>query len=381
MKVAFATTFNSQDVSNWSGTPLNMSTGFANAGDEIIPIGNLKRRLPKYFKIKQFWKQLACGQRESPRFNITTAKYYSEQTAKLLTACTADIVIAPQINPIAYLDTNKPIVLWTDALYASLIGFYPGFSNHSASSIAQGNIITRECLSRCSLAIFSSDWAARTAIEIYGVSHEKVKVVPFGANIDCTHSLSDITAMLKRRSKNAVKLLFLGKHWDRKGGDTVFEVAKKCHALGIPVELNFVGCYPPKGTEIPNYIHCHGFISKRTAEGREKINRLLSESHFLFVPSRAEAYGIVFCEANAFGLPCLSTHVGGISTIIKNNINGMTFALDAPSDLYCQYIANLMQNYAQYEALALSSFNEFQTRLNWPTATQSVKQIINERLF
>lgn len=376
MNIAFATVFDARDVSNWSGTPLYMANALSDLTTSITHIGGLKRRLPPNFKLKQFWKKIACNQRESPRFNITTAKYYSEQVAAFLKNQPADVVIAPQINPIAYLDYHKPIVLWTDALYASLLGFYPGFSQHSANTVSEGHAITRECLSRLAFAIFSSDWAARTATEIYGISRDKVKVVPFGANIECQHTIDDIRAMLKRRSRQTVKLLFLGKHWDRKGGETVFNVTKALHAAGTPVELHFVGCTPPKHIDIPSYIHCHGFISKRTREGQDKINQLLSESHFLFVPSRAEAYGIVFCEANAFGLPCLTTHVGGISTIVKDNINGMTFALDAPVEKYCQYIANLMQNYSVYEELALSAFNEYQTRLNWSVATRMVKSLI-----
>lgn len=373
MKLAFATTFNGRDVGKWSGTPFHMANAFENEGIAIEYIGKLKRHLPFHFKLKQFWKQIAAGQRESPRFNIVAAKYYSEQVSKqLLSLNNIDAIIAPQINPVAFLDSKKPLVLWTDGLYASLIGFYPGFSSHSASTIEQGNIITRECLSRCSLALFSSDWAARTALEIYGVDKNKVKVVPFGANLKTRNTLTDIRAMLTERSRKTVKLLFIGKHWDRKGGDVVFNVAQALHARGQDVEVNFVGCIPPQNIEIPHYIKCHGFISKRTPEGVAKMTSLLRESHFLFVPSRAEAYGIVFCEANAYGLPCLTTYVGGISTIVKDNINGMTFALDAEPSLFCDYIIGLMQNYSRYEELALSSFHEFETRLNWEAAVKTV---------
>jgi glycosyltransferase involved in cell wall biosynthesis len=378
MKYAFATTFDSRDVSNWSGTPFYMSKAFESSGVAIEHVGNLKRKVPAFFKLKQVWKKLASDQRESPRFNITAAKHYSEQAAAKLRSLNVDAIIAPQIHPICYLESNKPIVLWTDGLYASLIGFYPGFSSHSASSIKQGNIITQECLARCSLAIFSSDWAARTALEIYGADKNKIKVVPFGANIQNQNTLDDIRLMLKSRSRDTVKLLFLGKHWDRKGGETVFRVAKALHAAGQAVELNFVGCFPPKHVEIPHYIKCHGFISKRTPEGIDKITSLLRESHFLFVPSKAEAYGIVFCEANAFGLPCLTSHVGGISTIIKDNLNGMTFALDAQTSVYTTYIMQLMQNYSQYEEMAMNAFHEYETRLNWGVATQTVRKYISE---
>ncbi len=378
MKLGFATTFDSTDVANWSGTPFYMAKGFQQLGIAVEYMGNLKRQLPPLFKLKQFWKSLAAGQRESPRFNIHAARFYSAQVAKQLNDTSVDVILAPQINPICYLDCKQPLVLWTDGLYASLLGFYSAFSNHSASSIEQGNIITHECLSRCSLAIFSSDWAARTALEIYGMPRDKVKVVPFGANLETNHTVADIQEMIKLRSKEKVKLLFIGKHWDRKGGDTVFRVAKALHAAGQPVEVNFVGCHPPADIDIPPYIKCHGFISKRTAEGSAKIKSLFHESHFLFVPSRAEAYGIVFCEANAFGLPCLTTQVGGIPTVVKDNINGMTFPLTAPAEQYAEYIMQLMQSPARYQDLALSAYNEYSTRLNWTTANNTVSKLIKQ---
>src|SRR3990167_9363888 len=378
MKLAYATTFDAKDVLNWSGTPFYMSHAFQQEDVQIDYIGNLSRKLPPFFKLKQTFKKTFCNQRESPRFNVVAAKYYSLQAARQVKKCSVDAILAPQLNPICYLESQKPILLWTDGLYASLLGFYPGFSSHSASSIEQGNAITRECLSRCSLTIFSSDWAANSAREIYGVPKEKVKVVPFGANLQSAPTQNDIQHMLKLRPRDRVKLLFLGKHWHRKGGDIVFNVAKALHQAGQPVELNFVGCHPPKDITVHDYIKCHGFISKRTPDGLKKITDLLSQSHFLFLPSRAEAYGIVFCEASAFGLPSLTSYVGGIPTAVKDNINGMTFGLSSPPHVYCNYIMDLMQNYSRYEELALSSFNEYQTRLNWQSATQTVKKLIQE---
>lgn len=377
MKIAYATTFDAHDVNNWSGTPYYMARNLITEADSVHYIGNLKRHLPFGFKTRQFLKKMV-GQRESPRFNPHVAAAYSRQVAEHLSRTDIDVVISPRINPIAYLDCKQPIVLWTDALYASLVAFYPQFGNHSARTLQYGNVVAKACLERCRLAIFSSEWAARTAVEIYGISRDKIRVVPYGANLNSHPSQADIQDMLAKRPRDRVRLLFIGKHWHRKGGDIVFNVAKALHEGGQPVEVHFVGCMPPEGVEIPPYIHCHGFISKRSPEGHERILQLLSESHFLFVPSRAEAYGIVFCEANAFGLPAISTHVGGIPTIIHDNLNGKTFSLEATPEDYAKWIQEYMQDYARYEALALSAYHEFTTRLNWQTATRTVRNLIQE---
>ncbi len=376
MRIAYTSTFDSQDVHNWSGTPFHMSQAFLNTGADVQYIGNLKRKLPPFFKLKQIYKHYLGGQRESPRFNTVAAQNYSLQAAKKLQTLSVDAIVSPLINPIAYLDCKQPIILWTDALYASLIGFYPPFSYHSSSSILQGNEITNACLSRCSLAIFSSHWAANSALELYGVSREKVKVVPFGANIDSWPTREEIQAIIKSRAHDTIKLLFLAKSWERKGGDVVLAVAKALHEAGHKVELTIVGYNPPDMITPPPYVKCLGYISKHTAEGNARIRNLLAQTHLLFVPSRAEAYGIVFCEANAFGVPCLTTYVGGIGTIIKDNINGMTFGLDAAIPTYCNYIVNLMADRKRYEDMAMAAYNEFETRLNWQAATRQVTKLI-----
>jgi glycosyltransferase involved in cell wall biosynthesis len=376
MKIAFASTADLRDVHKYSGTPFHMTKALAAQGIEIDSLGKLKTRVSLPFKLKRFWSEKIGGAEESSRFNLDTVKGYAEQIQQRLTASNPDVVMSHVANPLAYLECKQPIVLWTDALYAGLVGFISQFSNHSAATRAAANTLTQAALSRCQLAIFSSDWAARTAMELYGTDRAKIKVVPFGANIDCQHTLADMRDMIKRRSRDCVKLLFLGKEWERKGGDVVLTVAKALHAAGQRVELHLVGCQPPQGTEIPAYVYCHGYVSKQTPAGIETITRLLSESHFLFVPSRAEAFGIVFCEANAYGLPCLTSAVGGISTIVKDDINGKTFTLNAAPEVYCTYIMNLMQDYNRYEALALAAFNEYETRLNWNVATRTVKQMM-----
>jgi glycosyltransferase involved in cell wall biosynthesis len=379
MKIAYATTFDARDVHNWSGTPFYMSASLAAAGHSLTYLGSLNRKLPFGFKFKQFWSKWLHDQRESPRFNCQVAQYYSAQVAQLLSNTKTDLVLAPQINPVAFLDCQQPIVLWTDAVYASLVGFYPAFNAHSHQTILHGNQMTQACLARCRLAIFSSDWAARAAIELYGVHRHKVKVVPFGANIQSTHQLQDVRLWIKARKK-PLKLLFIGKRWEQKGGPLVLRVAKALHEAGEAVELTLVGCLPPSHEKLPAYVHCPGFISKRTPEGLAKITHLLQEAHFLFVPSQGEAYGIVFCEANAYGLPCLTTYVGGISTIVKDNVNGMTFALNASVAEYCDYIISLMSDFKRYEELALSAFHEYETRLNWKSAVKAASRLMEDVL-
>jgi len=271
-------------------------------------------------------------------------------------------------------------VFWTDATFAAMVDYYPTYSHLSAESIRQGNEAEQRALEHCRLAIYSSEWAARSAIAHYSVAEEKIRVVPFGANLECTRCTEDIETLIAARPRTPYKLLFLGVNWERKGGAIALAVAKELNRSGLPTELSIVGCPPITDEALPPFVKVLGFISKMTPVGMRRLEQLLSEAHFLIVPSRAECSAIVFCEANSFGVPCLSTRVGGTPEIIRDGVNGQTFERDAPISAYCAFIADVMSDYTRYQELALSSFGEYQARLNWDVAGQRIKALLEEIL-
>src|SRR3990167_10479036 len=101
MRIAFTTTFDAQDIHNWSGTPFYMSRAFMLEGINVDYIGSLERKLPPFFKIKQIWNKYVSSQRESPRFNVTAAQHYSKQVNERLGSLMVDAIVSPLVNPIA----------------------------------------------------------------------------------------------------------------------------------------------------------------------------------------------------------------------------------------------------------------------------------------
>lgn len=304
---------------------------------------------------------------------------YASQIGKRLSDLGSDVVMAPEINLLAYLECDRPLVLWTDTTYAGLFGGYTDFTNLCQETINHLTTMDRLTLQKCQLAIFPSVWAADIAIKNYQVDPGKVKVVPFGANIECDRTIEDIQLMVNARSQTTCKLLFIGVDWVRKGGAIALNVAKQLQQNGLNVELIVVGCKPPESEyPLPDFVKPVGFINKSTPEGLAKFNSFIAEAHFLIVPSKAETYGNVFCEANSFGVPCLATNAGGISTIIREGINGKTFAPDAKPEEYSIYIQDIFKNYSAYKDLALSAFNEYQTRFDWSAAGKSVRKLLLE---
>ena len=207
----------------------------------------------------------------------------------------------------------------------------------------------------------------------YQTPPHKVKVVPFGANLDTNFSMEEIDQAISRRSRSSCNLLFIGVDWERKGGPRVLKVAEELNRRGLKTVLHVVGCTPQVG-DLPDFVKVHGFISKKTAEGRLKLERLLSQAHFLMLLSEAEAYGVVLCEANAFGVPCIASNLGGIPSIIRDSVNGKLFSVDDDIETIAEAIYNLFNDYDSYVELARSAFNEYTTRLNWKASGAKVKE-------
>jgi len=305
---------------------------------------------------------------------------YARQVRRKLLKSDADVIFSPISLPIAYLDCDRPMVFWRDATFAGLKDFYPDWSNLSKRTIRAGHEQEQAVLDKCRLAIFSSDWAVQTAIENYKVPESKLKVVPFGANIECDRTLEDIKRIVASRPRDRCILLFLGRYWYRKGADVAVAVAGQLNRSGLKTRLRIVGCEPPQGEQLPDFVELVRFISKSARQGKERIGRLLAESHFLILPSRADCTPIVLPEANSFGVPCLTTRIGGIPSVIKPDVNGKLFAVDADVGEYRDYVCRLFSNFAEYEQLALSSFHEYETRLNWSVSARKVKQLLTDIL-
>lgn len=388
MRLTYITTYDVLNSSSWKkgsvgqfGAGYHLAKSLENQDILLDYIGPLEEKIPLISRFKWHFYRRLMNKNYSIMAEPLVLKEYASQISRKLLSSNSDIALCPEnYVPIAYLECKQPLVLWTDAPLAASIDFYPWWSNLCDETKRNIYAIEKAALDRCKLVIFLSEWAAQMAIKTYGIEPSKVKVIPWGANIECNRTIDDINTLAESRPSNLCKLLFIGVDWFRKGGDTALEVAKELKNMGINTELVVVGCQPVSTEPLPNFVKNIKFIDKYTEEGQNQMNSLFSESHFLILPTRADFSPHVLGEANSFGLPCLTTDVGGIPTIIKDNLNGKTFPLNASVSEYCNYIASVMANYGEYKKLALSSFQEYQSRLNWAVAAQTAKKLLMEKV-
>lgn len=182
MNITYVTTYDAINVRNWSGLGTYIAQSLKDDSTSLHYLGSLKQEVNRLITIKKGLYQRFFKKSYLLERNPYVLRSYARQVNAHLSS-SSDIVFSPGTIPIAYLECQQPIVFWTDATFGGMIDFYPEFSNICKESINHGNQMEKSALDRCKLAIYSSNWAAQTAIKLYQVNSAKVKVVSFGASL------------------------------------------------------------------------------------------------------------------------------------------------------------------------------------------------------
>ena len=379
MRIAFlASEFLDPDTPrSWSGLPFFMRHAIESTGIETVTLSPVDTRQAERLVRFLYWRWMR-RRRYLKYCDHALLQSHARQYERGLAGIDVDAVFSPSTWALAYLQTDLPTVLWTDACFAGVLDFYHSFTRVAPPSVSAGHAIEQLALDRCARALYSTEWAAETARRFYHVPDRKVSIVPFGGNLLEPPALHEAVAIVKQRPLTPCRLLLVGVDWTRKGADIAVDTVKALSAAGLDCRLTIVGCSPPAGRSLPACVEVIPFISKVTIEDRRRLNELYARSHFFIMPTRAEAFGIVFAEASTFGVPCLATAVGGLPSVIKDGVNGQLFPLDATGEDYADWILNVLKTPARYYELAARAAEHAATYFSWKVAGQRVSAILND---
>ena len=378
LRIAFLTSLDPRDRRSWSGTIYHVAQALQKHCGDITFIGPIDCSKQKMIgKIQNRASELFLQKKVMFTHSTLIAKHCAKVAGQRLAHQPFDVIIAPTgETEIAYLDTDIPIVLVTDSTYRMMRDYYPAFSNILESSFRELESVATRSIHKSSLLLYASKWAARSAIEDYHADTEKVHVIPFGANLEQSPPKE---ILRERKQSDRCKLLFIGVKWERKGGDIAFETLLKLEEMGIPVELIVVGCVPPQQFSHRS-MKVIPFLNKNDESQRKELEKLYLTSDFLLFPTRNECYGIVVCEANAFGLPVIAADTGGVSGMVTEGENGFLLPLHARGDRYAEIVAEFYKDQQRYAELVRSSRAAFDDRLNWDVWGITVNRMISEKI-
>lgn len=356
-------------ATTWSGIPYFMIRSLRIFFE--IETVYLKNRLVEKM-IKVFLKLFSLfikGRYDSSHSCILAAYYgwYFSRQLKTINRSNAFIIAPAGSSILAYLKTDIPIVYVSDASFIKMINYYPNFKNLSKISIKEGNHIERQSIRKSHVCIFASEWAYNSAIYDYMGNPACVHFIPFGANIK--EPINEITK--KGDISDMCYLLFLGVNWQRKGGDIAYNTFLDLEKKGYRVHLTICGCVPPFKIDNAN-VEIIPFLDKNNEKDYNKFVQIMRRTHWLILPTHAECFGIVFCEASAYSIPSITFNTGGVSNAVYDGVNGKLLPTSSNFLDFSKNIEWYIQRKEDYRALSENSYRLYKEKLNWDYWVQEV---------
>jgi len=153
-----------------------------------------------------------------------------------------------------------------------------------------------------------SDATRRCLVDEYGIPETQVAWV--GAGPNAAPADGAVSAPDRYESQ---RILFVGARWEPKGGPELAVAFERVLGSHPRAQLMIVGCSPM--LSLPN---CE--VVGPVPVGQ--VDSYYDRASVFCVPTRREAYGIVFLEALAHGLPVVATRVGALPELVSEGQNG-----------------------------------------------------------
>lgn len=234
-----------------------------------------------------------------------------------------------------------------------------GYQDIKENAIYKRAALQKEFYKSCKTVFTMSHWLREYLINKCGLDNKKVIFTGGGYNID--------PSKIDYSQKTANKILFVGRDFKRKNGDLVVEAFKKAKAMRPDLELYIAG---PNDLNIREEgIHVLGNLSYG------ELVKYFNLCDVFCMPSKFEAYGLVFAEALTFGLPCIGRNAYEMPYFIEDGKTGYLLQNENADEL-----ANLMLKAVdndEMKQLVRSKKEEYIKEYSWDTVAERMAKVIS----
>lgn len=167
------------------------------------------------------------------------------------------------------------------------------------------------------LIVAASAWAAACVHAEYPDCATEILVMPVPVQLDAFEPLwIDDRYRRTASAGSRPRLLFMGGDFYRKGGDILL-AAWDAGDFGRQATLDIVTAYPPD--HLPAGVTVHTGVTAYSPEWRA----FWQNADIFVLPTRDEAFGMVFQEAAAAGLPSVGTRINAIPELVSDGQHGL----------------------------------------------------------
>ncbi len=188
----------------------------------------------------------------------------------------------------------------------------------------------------------------------YNVLPSKCEVIGYGSKFPVQH---------KADENNSKRILFVGKDFDRKGGNDLLAAFAVVRQKIPDAELIIVGppINPAANVEGVSYL---GHVNNQIA-----LQSIYLKCSIFAMPSHHEPFGLVFLEAMASGLVCIGSSIDAMPEIMSDS--GFTVEKGNVKDL-ADLILKLLLNPLLRKELAKLNQEKITSYYNWSDVTSAI---------
>ncbi|XWN37295.1 MAG: glycosyltransferase family 4 protein [Balneola sp.] len=379
MKIGYITKEDPNDVRAYSGTHFAMYQALKKEFDEVIPLGPINHWYKNIAKLKGKLHTFGNEKTFKFQYDIKLAQIHAKQLDEKIIKTKPDVLFGSLVSPeVAYLKTDIPLYLTTDATFPLLQDLYQSHSNLHSVSVKNALILERLAFEKAQKLLLPLEWLSKSAQNNYRIPKSKIEVIPYGSNMISPSENKAQDLFKKRMESEELILLFVGVRWQEKGGPKAVQITKELNKIGVKAKLMIVGSTPVIKDKCVEVI---GFLDKQDSEQMVKLVELYKRASFFILPTKAECVGMSFIEAASYGLPAVGSDVGGVPEAVTNKKTGLIFSSEENSSKIAEEIAKIWNDKSLYVKLSLNARKKYSEQMNWKNWAKKVKEIISEEII
>lgn len=234
-----------------------------------------------------------------------------------------------------------------------------GFQSNSYKAICKREQYQKGFYENVDGILTMGKWLKAELIDSYGLPKEKVFHVGGGVNID--------VSKIDYSQKKGNKILFVGRDFERKNGPLVVKAFSLAKKKRNNLELYIAG---PNNLKV-----CGGGITLLGDLPYRELAYYFNLCDVFCMPSRFEAYGIVFIEALAFGLPCIGRDAYEMPYFIEDEKTGYLLKEDSAEELSSLLLAAV--DNIEMKLTVRNNRDYYIEEYSWDAVCRRISDVIN----
>ena len=178
------------------------------------------------------------------------------------------------------------------------------------------------------------------------------------------------------RPTGSPTVLFIGREFERKGGDLLLRAFAKVRARLREARLVVIG---PRALTLqePGVTNL-GFLRKDDPQEWARLIEAYRSADVFCFPTRYEPFGIVILEAMLFGLPCVATRTGAIPEMVQDGATGYLVPTDDVEALSARLLL-LLRDRAQAIRLGDAARKRADLNFTWQAVTAKMVEVMQQQ--